>query len=96
MEVLFGFVIAAIQLLTVVLVAGRPALGLNPKFWPRLVLGLLPSFIVVAVILCRRKKKKVKQRLLQPVSSEEIFDPVLQLEEPGRIKRSDIRFLARA
>jgi hypothetical protein len=96
MEVLIGFVITVIQPLTFVLISGRAALGSNLKFWPRFAVGLLPPFVGAAIIICRRKKIKVKQRLLKPASSDEIFDPVLQLEKPGRIKRGDILFLARA
>jgi hypothetical protein len=96
MEALIGFVITVIQPLAFVLMTGRAALGSNLKFWPRFTVGLLPPFIGAPIILCRRRKIKVQQRLLKPASSEEIFDPVLQLEKPRRIKRYDIQFLARA
>ena len=42
------------------------------------------------------KKKKVQQPLLKSVSSEEIFDQALELEEPGRINGSRNQFPARA
>jgi hypothetical protein len=95
MDILIGFILSVIQPLLIVLMTGRVVLGSNLKFWPRLVAGLLPPFIGVAKKY-RRRKVKVQKRLPQPVSSEEIFDPVLQLDEPRRIKGSDVQFLARA
>jgi membrane protein implicated in regulation of membrane protease activity len=97
MEVLIGFGIARIQLLTFLLMTGRAASSLNIKFWPWFVVGLFLPFISVVLILCRPvREKKVQQPLLKPVSSEEIFDQVLELEEPRRINRNGIQFLARA
>jgi hypothetical protein len=95
MDVLIGFILSVIQPLFIVLMTGRAVLGSNLKFWPRLAIRLLPPFIGVAM-KHRRRKLKVQKRLPRPVSSEEIFDPVLQLDEPRKIKGSDVQFLARA
>jgi hypothetical protein len=97
MEVLIRLVIAMIPLLTFSLMTGRAALSLNRKFWPWFVAGFFLPFIGMAIILCLPvKEKKVQQPLLKPVSSEEIFDRVLELEEPRRIHGSEIQFSARA
>ena len=97
MEVLIGFVIARVPLNTFSLMKGWAALSLKIKFWPWFVGGLFLPFVGLVILLRRGvKEKKVQQPLLKPVSSEEIFDQVLQLEEPRRIKRSQIQFSARA
>ena len=97
MNVLVGFVLAMIPLLPFSIIAGWASLSLNRKFLPWFIVGLILPFIGVLIILCRRvKEKKVEQPLLKPVSNEEIFDPVLELEEPRRIGRSEIEFSARA
>jgi hypothetical protein len=97
MEVLNGFVIAMIPLLTFALMTGWAAWSLNRKFWPWFVAGLFLPFIGVVIILCLpANEKKVQQALLKPVSSEEIFDRVLELEEPRRINGSEVQFSARA
>jgi hypothetical protein len=97
MEVSFGFVIAMISLVTFSLRTGWMALSIKRKFWPWFVVGLFLPFIGVVIILCLPvKKKKVQQPFLKSVSSEEIFDQVLKLEEPRRINGSEIQFPTRA
>lgn len=97
MEVLIGFVIAMISLLTFSLMTGWVALSLNRKFWPWFVVGLFLPFIGVVIILCLPvKEEKVLQPLLRSVSRQEIFDQVLELEEPRRINGSEIQFSTRA
>jgi len=97
MEVLIGFVIAIIQPLTFVLMTARETLSVNIKFWPWFVVGLFLSCIGMVIILGRRvREKEVQQSLLMPVSSEEIFDQVLQLEKPRKINAIEIQYSARA
>jgi hypothetical protein len=97
MEVLIGFGVGGIQLLTSLLMTGRASLSVNIKFWPWFVVGLFLPFISVVLIFCRPiRGKKVQQPLLKPVSSEEIFDQAMDLEKPRRINGNGIQFLARA
>jgi hypothetical protein len=97
MEVILAFVISIIQPLIIVLMAGRTAWSMNIKYWPWFVVGLFPPFIGVAILLLFRVRDNKKQEsLTTPVSSEEIFDPVLQLEEPKIMIGNRIEFLARA
>jgi hypothetical protein len=97
MEVLIGFVIAMSQLLTFSVMTGWVALSLNRKFRSWFVVGLFLPFIGVVIILCLSvKEKKVLQPLLKSVSRQEIFDQVLELEEPRRITGSEIQFSTRA
>ena len=97
MKVVFEFVIAMMPLLAFPLITGWIALSFNREFWPWFVAGLFLPLIGVVIILCLPgKDKKVQQPLLKPVSSEEIFDPVLELEEPRRINGSEVQFSARA
>ena len=97
MEVLIGFVIAMTQLLTLSVMTGWLALSVNRQFWPWFVVGLFLPFIGALIIVCLPvKEKKGQQRLLKSVSSEEIFDQVLELEEPRRINGSKIQFSTRA
>jgi hypothetical protein len=97
MEVIIAFIISIIQPLIILLMAGRPAWGLNIKYWPWFVMGLFAPFIGVTILLCRLvKDNEIQKPLSKPVSSEEIFDPVLHMEEPKIMKESRIQFLARA
>jgi len=97
MEVLIEFVMMMILLLTFSVMTGWAALSLNRKFWLWFVIGFFLPFIGVVIILCLpANEKKVQQALLKPASSEEIFDRVLELKEPGRINEREIQFLARA
>jgi hypothetical protein len=81
MEVINEFIISMIQL----------------KLWPWFVVGLfLPFTGVIIILFWPLRKKKVRHPLMKPVSSEEIFDPELELQEPRRINRSGIQFSARA
>ena len=97
MEVLIEFVFAMMPLLAFPLITGWVALSFNREFWPWFFTGLFFPFIGVVVLLCLpAKEKKVQQSLLKPVSSEEIFDRVLELEEPRRIIGSEVQFSARA
>jgi len=97
MEVLIGFVIAIIQPLTFVLMTARETLSVNIKFWPWFVVGLFLSCIGMVIMFGRRvREKEVQPTLLIPVSSEEIFDQVLQLEESRRINAIEIQYSARA
>ena len=96
MEVINGLVISMIPPLTFSQITRWAALsGLN-KLWPWFVAGFfLP--VVVMIILCRPVRvRKVQQPSLKPVTSEEIFDRVLELEVPVRSHESGILFSARA
>lgn len=96
MEVKFAVVISIIQPLIIVLMTGRATLPFNIKFWPWLLVGLFAPFIGVVITLCGRvRNNEIQDSLPKPVSSEEIFDPLLQTEEPKRIYRDMIQFLAR-
>ena len=67
------------------------------RFWPWFVAGLFFPLIGVVIILCLPVKgRKVQEPTLKPVSSEEIFDRALELEEPRRIGESEVQFSARA
>jgi len=96
MEVFKGFVIAMMVLLTFALITGWAALSSNRKFWPWFIAGLFLPFIGLVIILCLPAKGRKVRQLLQPVSNEEIFDPELELEEPGRIEGNGVQFSARA
>ena len=97
MEVIIGLLIALIPLLTFPLMTGWAALSLNRKFWPWFVAGLFLPFLGVIILLCLPvKEKTASQRLLHPVSNEEIFDHVLEEERPRQINGSGVHFSARA
>ena len=97
MKVLIEFVIAMMPLLAFPLITGWIALSFNREFWPWFFAGLFFPFIGVVVILCLpEKKKKIQRALLRPVSSEEIFDRVLELEQPVRIDGIGVQYSARA
>ena len=97
MEVVIEFVIAMMPLLAFPLITGWTALSFNREFWPWFFAGLFLPFIGVVIILCLPvKRRKVQEPTLKPVSSEEIFDRVLELKEPGRINGSEVQFSARA
>ena len=97
MEVVIEFVIAMMPLLAFPLITGWTALSFNREFWPWFFAGLFLPFIGVVIILCLPvKRRKVQEPTLKPVSSEEIFDRALELEEPRRIGESEVQFSARA
>jgi hypothetical protein len=97
MKVLIGFVIAMSQLLTFSVMTGWLALSVNRKFWPWFVVGLFLPYLGALIIVCLPvKEKKGRQGLLKSISSEEISDQVLELEDPRRINGSEIHFFPRA
>jgi len=97
MKILIEFFLAMMPLLAFPLITGWIALNFNRAFWPWFVAGLFFPLIGVVIILCLPVKgRKVQEPTLKPVSSEEIFDRALELEEPRRIGESEVQFSARA
>jgi hypothetical protein len=97
MEILIGFVITMISLLTFSVMTGWLAVSLDRKFWPWFVVGFFLPFISALIIVCLPvKKKKVKRQSLRSVRCEENFDKVWESEEPRRINGNEIHFFPRA
>ena len=72
-------------------------LAYSVKLWSWLVVGLFLILIAVGTMLCRPVSLKKTQHLsTKPVTSEEIFDRVLELKIPVGGSSSEIIFSARA
>ena len=97
MEFLLGLLIALIPICFFPFVTGWAALSVNRKFWPWFIAGLFLPFLGVVILLCLPvKEKAIAQPVMHPVSSEEIFDHVLEEESPRHINGKGVQFSARA
>src|SRR5262245_23482079 len=97
MDFLLGFLIALIPILFFPFVTGWCAICMNRKFWPWFIAGLFLPFVGVIILLCLPvKQNKVAAFEIAPVSSEEIFEHVLEAERPKHINGNGVHFSARA
>ena len=97
MDFLLGVIIALAPFFVFPLMTGLCAKCFNRKFWPWFIVGLFLPFIGVVIVLCLpEKKERPAQSLLQAVSSEEIFEPVLEEGAQKKINGNHIHFSARA
>ena len=97
MEFILGLLIALIPICFFPFVTGWAALSMNRKFWPWFIAGLFLPFLGIAILLCLPvKEKRISADAMRPVSSEEIFDQVLEVEAKKHINGNGIHFSARA
>jgi len=97
MEVVNKFIGSMIPMHIVYDIKRWAGLICSTKLWLWLVVGALLTFVGMVIMLCKPLSlKKIEQQSPKPVTSEEIFDRVLELEIPIRSDGSEIQFSARA
>jgi hypothetical protein len=97
MDFLLGVLMALSPFLVFPLMTGLCAQCFNRKFWPWFIAGFFLPFIGVIIVLCLpEKKERFAQQTLAAVSSEEIFEPVLEENTNQKINGNEIHFSARA